>query len=132
MSVLFNQEDHPHIRFNPLKEEWVLVSPHRMKRPWQGQLEKSSEQNMTKRFDPTNPLCPRAQRPNGIVNPDYTETFVFDNDFPALFDYDAVFDEKTDSNDADDIQKDLFKVLPAKGKCQVILLCGLYSNNRLY
>lgn len=54
-----------------------------MKRPWKGQVEKPAEQEIPA-FDPKNPLCPTAERPNGIRNPDYKETFVFDNDFPAL------------------------------------------------
>ena len=111
----FDSDNHPHIRYNILKGDWVLVSPHRMKRPWQGQLEKKS-QNETKRFDPTNPLCPNAARPNGIVNPDYKETFVFDNDFPALFDYELEERTVVENQEADSIDKDLFQILPAQGK----------------
>ena len=48
----FDVNEHPHIRFNPLKDEWVLVSPHRTKRPWKGQVERP-QKNETKRFDPT-------------------------------------------------------------------------------
>jgi UDPglucose--hexose-1-phosphate uridylyltransferase len=48
----FDVNEHPHIRFNPLKDEWILVSPHRTKRPWKGQVEKP-QRNETKRFDPT-------------------------------------------------------------------------------
>lgn len=118
MSTKFNPDDHPHVRYNILKAEWVLVSPHRMKRPWQGQVEKQTTQNEVERFNPTNPLCPNAMRPNGTVNPDYTETFVFDNDFPALFDYEL--EEETASDKNDEIDKDLFQILPAQGKCQVM------------
>ncbi len=111
----FDSDNHPHIRYNILKGDWVLVSPHRMKRPWQGQVEKKSL-NETKRFDPTNPLCPNAPRPNGTVNPDYKETFVFDNDFPALFDYELEERTVVENQEADSIDKDLFQILPAQGK----------------
>lgn len=113
----FDINEHPHTRFNPLKDEWVLVSPHRMKRPWKGQVE-GSNKDERKRFDPTNPLCPKATRPNGEQNPDYNETFVFDNDFPALFNYDLT--EQDSKPPRDPIEDDLFKVLPAKGSCKVM------------
>jgi UDPglucose--hexose-1-phosphate uridylyltransferase len=74
---------HSHCRFNPLKREWVLVSPHRMQRPWQGQVESvSSEAQLA--FDPDCYLCPGNARSGGAINPAYTGTFVFDNDFAAL------------------------------------------------
>ncbi|XP_026545432.1 galactose-1-phosphate uridylyltransferase [Notechis scutatus] len=79
----FQPSEHQHLRYNPLREDWVLVSAHRMRRPWQGQLEKPPEED-TPRHDPANPLCPGATRANGKVNPHYESTFVFDNDFPAL------------------------------------------------
>lgn len=75
--------DYPHRRFNPLTREWVLVSPHRARRPWLGQIEKTpSEQLMP--YDPTCYLCPGNERAGGKRNPPYTGTYVFDNDFPAL------------------------------------------------
>ena len=73
----------PHVRFNPLRGEWVLVSPHRTARPWQGQVEKP-QPDTTPRFDPSCYLCPGVARAGGAVNPTYTSTFVFDNDYPAL------------------------------------------------
>src|SRR5271169_3457705 len=73
----------PHRRFNPLKREWVLVSPHRAQRPWQGQVE-SVPPEAQAAFDPDCYLCPGNVRAAGVRNPAYTGTFVFDNDFAAL------------------------------------------------
>jgi len=75
--------DTPHRRFNPLIGEWVLVSPHRAKRPWLGQVEKTPLENLPQ-YDPTCYLCPRNERAGGLKNPDYESTFAFDNDFAAL------------------------------------------------
>jgi UDPglucose--hexose-1-phosphate uridylyltransferase len=73
----------PHRRFNPLTREWILVSPHRAKRPLQGQIEKSPPVNLPQ-YDPTCYLCPGNERVGGMKNPAYTGTFAFDNDFAAL------------------------------------------------
>ena len=76
--------DTPHRRFNQLTREWVLVSPHRAKRPWLGQIEKTPPENLPQ-YDPTCYLCPGNSRVGGTLrNPDYESTFVFDNDFAAL------------------------------------------------
>ena len=80
---LFNLKEHPHRRRNPLTGEWVLVSPHRTSRPWQGQLEKLAVIEQP-RFDPGCYLCPGNSRAGGETNPAYTSTFVFQNDFSAL------------------------------------------------
>ena len=72
-----------HRRLNPLTGEWVLVSPHRMQRPWQGKREAVAAAPMLA-HDPTCYLCAGNTRANGAVNPDYSHTFVFDNDFAAL------------------------------------------------
>jgi UDPglucose--hexose-1-phosphate uridylyltransferase len=71
-----------HRRRNALNGDWVLVSPHRTQRPWQGQQEKTSTERPS--YDPDCYLCPGNTRANGEKNPDYTQTYVFDNDFAAL------------------------------------------------
>ncbi len=75
--------DTPHRRFNPLTRDWVLVSPHRARRPWLGQVEKMPSENLPQ-YDPACYLCPGNERAGGVRNPPYTGTFVFDNDFAAL------------------------------------------------
>ncbi|MBK9122528.1 MAG: UDP-glucose--hexose-1-phosphate uridylyltransferase [Chloroflexi bacterium] len=75
--------EYPHRRFNPLTGDYILVSPHRTKRPWQGQVERPPAETRP-RYDPACYLCPGNTRANQEVNPDYRETFVFTNDFAAL------------------------------------------------
>ncbi|RAK67105.1 UDP-glucose--hexose-1-phosphate uridylyltransferase [Hymenobacter edaphi] len=79
----FDLAQQPHRRFNPLTGEWLLVSPHRALRPWQGQQE-APDRSQRPAYDPGCYLCPGNTRAGGIVNPPYTGTFVFDNDFAAL------------------------------------------------
>jgi UDPglucose--hexose-1-phosphate uridylyltransferase len=76
-------QKHPHRRYNQLTREWVLVSPQRTERPWQGQVEKAPAQTPPE-YDPNCYLCPGNERAGGVRNPQYASTFVFDNDFPAL------------------------------------------------
>ncbi|MEW5817448.1 MAG: UDP-glucose--hexose-1-phosphate uridylyltransferase [Spirochaetota bacterium] len=76
-------QDDPHKRYNPLTGEWVLVSPHRTKRPWHGKVE-SLKKEQRPRHDPDCYLCPGNLRAGGIKNPQYTDTFSFVNDFSAL------------------------------------------------
>lgn len=74
---------YPHRRFNPLTREWLLVSPHRTRRPWQGAVEKSPRESAPQ-YDPQCYLCPGNDRAGGARNPRYASTFVFDNDYAAL------------------------------------------------
>ncbi len=75
--------EQPHRRFNPLTREWVLVSPHRNNRPWQGRSEDTAP-DAKPAHDPACYLCAGNTRANGAVNPDYSGPYVFPNDFPAL------------------------------------------------
>ncbi|MAU12077.1 MAG: galactose-1-phosphate uridylyltransferase [Anaerolineaceae bacterium] len=81
----FEMTEHPHRRYNPLLDEYVLVSPHRMKRPWQGRVEKLPPVERPQ-HDPKCYLCPGNTRANGVTNPNYDQTYVFDNDFRSLLD----------------------------------------------
>ena len=106
----FDLNEHPHRRFNILTREWILVSPHRAKRPWRGQVEKNETENAPQ-YDPSCYLCPGNKRAEGIVNPNYTDTFVFNNDFASLL---------GDTPDGQMCHQDLLVAKSEKGVCQVL------------
>jgi UDPglucose--hexose-1-phosphate uridylyltransferase len=101
---------HPHRRFNPLTREWVLVSPHRTERPWQGGVE-SAPPEASATYDPNCYLCPGNTRAAGVRNPAYNGTFVFDNDFAAL---------KPDTPAGEIQEKGLLVASSEAGCCRVV------------
>ena len=98
----------PHRRYNPLNGGWVQVSPHRLDRPWQGEV--SPPDPPPPAYDPSCYLCPGNTRVGGEANPDYEGVHVFDNDFPALL----------DEGDAATSDDPLFRAETARGLCRVL------------
>lgn len=103
-------KNHPHRRFNPLTGEWIQVSPHRAKRPWQGKEEETPGEQKPK-YDPDCYLCPGNERAGDAENPEYDSTFVFTNDFSAL---------KPDTPSKTLNTNDLLVSRGEKGICRVI------------
>ena len=103
-------EEQPHRRFNPLKGEWMLVSPHRAKRPWQGQQDEPDDK-VRPSHDAGCYLCAGNERVGGVANPDYADVFVFDNDFAALL---------PGGDGSEDSTNPLFRSAPANGTSRVI------------
>lgn len=114
----FNAADHPHRRYNALTGEWILVSPHRAKRPWNGQVEKQGGENKPS-YDPSCYLCPGNKRVSGDVNPHYESNYVFTNDFAALMP-DTPLDVPGESSD-------LFRCEPVRGTARVICFSADHS-----
>ena len=102
----------PHRRYNPLIEEWIIVSPQRDLRPWQGQID-NPEQTDRVSYEPSCYLCPTNERNSGVINPNYQGTHVFDNDSPALL-------SNTDTPIATPTAHPLVKRSAINGRCRVI------------
>jgi UDPglucose--hexose-1-phosphate uridylyltransferase len=100
----------PHRRHNPLLDEWVLVSPQRLERPWQGQVEDDADETRPA-YDPKCYLCPGNVRANGERNPAYASTFAFDNDYPSLLPGVAASEPQQD---------ELIRSTAVAGRCRVL------------
>jgi UDPglucose--hexose-1-phosphate uridylyltransferase len=100
----------PHRRLNLLTGAWVLVSPHRMGRPWQGETG-AAVTNDAASHDPSCYLCAGNTRVGGVINPNYTDVWVFDNDFPAILGPEEIENRNNDP---------LLVQAPETGVCRVI------------
>ena len=104
----------PHRRYNPLRRQWVLVSPHRTQRPWQGEVAKNAV-NTAIHYDPTCYLCPGNTRAGGHRNPKYDGVFIFDNDYAALL------PDVPEFSDIQDIpHDDILRAELERGTCRVV------------
>lgn len=110
-----SEADLPHRRRNLLTGEWLLVSPHRARRPWQGEAA-ASPSALPPQHDPACHLCPGNTRATGEVNPGYAGTFVFQNDFAALLDEGGTA-----------AAHPLFESQPARGEARVICFAPDHS-----
>ncbi|WP_087023134.1 UDP-glucose--hexose-1-phosphate uridylyltransferase [Thaumasiovibrio subtropicus] len=118
MSILnFSAIDNPHRRYNPLIDQWVLVSPHRAKRPWSGQTDEIQPVALPP-YDPECYLCAGNERVSGNRNPLYEGTYVFDNDFSAL---------KPDVEDMPYPPSELMQVQSVQGVSRVICYSADHS-----
>ncbi|MBL8064498.1 MAG: UDP-glucose--hexose-1-phosphate uridylyltransferase [Chthonomonadaceae bacterium] len=98
-----------HRRYNPLLDEWVLVSPQRAQRPWLGAVDSNLAESRPM-HDPDCYLCPGNVRANGAINPQYKSTYVFSNDFPSM----TAWESGSLSSQS------LFKSAPVRGECRVL------------
>ena len=108
-----------HRRYNPLTRDWILVSPNRTDRPWQGQTEKRADAAVPT-YDPNCYLCPGNSRAGGVRNPKYSATFVFDNDFAAL-------QPDVPKLTVDEGGKHLLIATAESGRCRVLCFSPLHD-----
>ena len=111
--MTLSSTDRPHRRYNALNGEWVLVSPQRTQRPWQGQTSKPvAPQEIA--YDPACYLCPGNPRAGGAHTPVYSGVYAFDNDYPALL------SPVTDAQKSDAAAENLLISEPESGRCRVL------------
>lgn len=112
--------EYPHRRWNPLLEEWLLVSPHRTKRPWQGKQE-AQNTNEIPQYDPKCYLCPSNTRANGETNPPYKSVYAFKNDFSALIGIDGkIFNSAQRESTKDKTPAGIVREEVESGECRVV------------
>jgi UDPglucose--hexose-1-phosphate uridylyltransferase len=108
-SAVLDISEDPHRRLNRLTGEWLLVSPHRGKRPWRGDETPPLPREIIT-YDSECHLCPGNTRANGMRNPAYGDTYVFSNDFPAL----------TSAHRSYEAEDEIFRAMPAAGEARVV------------
>ncbi|MEO9633318.1 MAG: UDP-glucose--hexose-1-phosphate uridylyltransferase [Parasphingorhabdus sp.] len=114
----FDPTEHPHRRYDPLGDEWILASPHRAKRPWQGQSDLPEVLDLPN-HDPDCYLCAGNKRITGEHNPEYEGPFVFVNDFAAL---------QADTPEPN-ANSDLFRSAQAQGESRVVCFSPDHSKS---